>query len=402
MSKVMTEVLFVDDDLSTLEGLESRLKVLRDEWRMRFVSGAQAALVAMQEQPADVVVTDMKMADMDGAELLRQVRLRWPETVRLILSGNTSQDAVMRSLPVAHQFLAKPCDLTQLRQVIVRARALQLCLYSPGVTAAVGSLKSLPAVPRLFQALNQELNSGRGTAKSVAEIIEQDMAMTLRLLQLVNSAFFGLTRRVTHIREAVTYLGFEPIRSLVASAELFRAMSKMCAPKGFSLEEIQQHALRVGSLTQQLLTDREQQRTAFCASILHDIGRVALAVALPEDFSRTRELAEAKGVPLHQAEQIVFKCTHAEISAHILALWGLPNPLVEAVAFHHRPADLPEPQFGIAGAIHVADALDHLRPTPGVAKADPYDRFDREYLRSVGMLGELPKWIAATQAPAAA
>jgi len=398
----MTEVLFVDDDIPTLEGLESRLKVLRDEWRMRFVNGAKAALLALEQQPADVVVTDMKMADMDGAELLRQVRQRWPEAVRLILSGHTSQDSILRSLPVAHQFLAKPCDLTQLRQVIVRARALQLCLYSPGVTAAVGSLRSLPAVPRLFQALSAELNSGRGTAKSVAEIIEQDMAMTLRLLQLVNSAFFGLTRRVTHIREAVTYLGFEPIRSLVASAELFRAMSKMAAPKGFSLEDVQQHALRVASLTQSLLPDREQQRTAFSAAILHDVGRVALAVAMPEEFSRARQLSEDKGVPPHEAEQIVFQCTHAEISAHILALWGLPNPLVEAVAFHHRPAELPEPDFGVAGAIHVADALDHLRPTPGVTKADAYDRFDREYLRSVGKLGDLPTWLALIKAPAAA
>jgi len=402
MSKAMTEVLFVDDDIPTLEGLESRLKVLRDEWRMRFVNGAKAALLALEQQPADVVVTDMKMADMDGAELSRQVRQRWPEAVRLILSGHTSQDSILRSLPVAHQFLAKPCDLTQLRQVIVRARALQLCLYSPGVTAAVGSLRSLPAVPRLFQALSAELNSGRGTAKSVAEIIEQDMAMTLRLLQLVNSAFFGLTRRVTHIREAVTYLGFEPIRSLVASAELFRAMSKMAAPKGFSLEDVQQHALRVASLTQSLLPDREQQRTAFSAAILHDVGRVALAVAMPEEFSRARQLSEDKGVPPHEAEQIVFQCTHAEISAHILALWGLPNPLVEAVAFHHRPAELPEPDFGVAGAIHVADALDHLRPTPGVTKADAYDRFDREYLRSVGKLGDLPTWLALIKAPAAA
>lgn len=393
----MTEVLFVDNDVATLEGLEGRLISLRDEWRMRFVVGPEAALDALEVEPADVVVSDMRMAGMSGAELLRQVRSRWPSTVRLILSGNTDQDDVLRTLPVAHQFLAKPCDLTQLRHVVVRARALQLCLYSPGVTAAVGSLKSLPAVPRLYWALSQELDSGQGTAKTVGAIIEQDMAMTLRLLQLVNSAFFGLSRRITHVREAVTYLGFEPIRALVASSELFRAMSAMCSPKGFSLDEMQQHALRVGGIAQTLLVDREQQRTAFCAAILHDIGRVALAVAMPEAYGRSRDLAESRGLPLHEAERAVFKCTHAEIGAHLLALWGLPNALVEAVAFHHSPAALPEPQFGIAGAIHVADALDHLRPTPGIAKADPFDRLDRDYLKSVGMLGSLPRWIASMQ-----
>ena len=95
---------------------------------------------------------------------------------------------------------------------IGRACALQAKLYSNGVMAALGSLKSLPAVPRLYQQLCQELDGGNATPKSVAAIIEQDMSMTLRLLQLVNSAFFGLARKITNIREAVTYLGFEPIQ----------------------------------------------------------------------------------------------------------------------------------------------------------------------------------------------
>ena len=398
----MTDVLFVDDDAATLALLTHRLKPLGSDWNPRFVAGPREALAALEQKPADVIISDFDMPVMDGAELMRRIRDRWPSSVRLILSGITDPDKLMRALPVTHQVLTKPCDVGQLQIVVARAGALQSRLYSPAVVSAVASLKSLPTVPKLYQALAAELDSGRCNAKSVATIIEQDMAMTLRLLQLVNSAFFGLGRKVTNIRDAVTLLGFEPIRSLVASAELFRSMSKICSPKGFSLEDEQAHAARVAGIAQTLLSDREQARTAFSAAILHDIGRVALAVALPEEYGRARELAAAEKLPAHEAEQRVFECTHAEIGAHVLALWGLPNALVEAVAFHHRPAQLPEGVFGVAGAVHVADAIDRLTHPGNNGDVDLNDRIDKFYLRGVGKLDQLPRWIEANRAAQAA
>jgi len=396
----MTDVLFVDDDAPTLALLTHRLRPLGADWNARFVPGGREALAELEKQPADVVISDFDMPGMDGAELMRRVRERWPQSVRLILSGITDPDKLMKALPVTHQVMTKPCDVGQLQLVVARAGALQSRLYSPAVVSAVASLKSLPTVPKLYQALSAELDGGRCSAKSVAAIIEQDMAMTVRLLQIVNSAFYGLTRKITNIRDAVTVLGFEPIRALVASTELFRAMSKICAPKGFSLEDEQAHAGRVAAIAQSLLADRELARTAFSAGILHDIGRVALAVAMPDEYGRAVELAASDRVPMHEAENRVFECTHAEIGAHVLALWGLPNALVEAVAFHHRPAQLPEPIFGVAGAVHVADAIEHLvHPRKGEG-AEWQDRLDRHYLRDVGKLEQLPKWVEAQRAAA--
>jgi len=391
-------LLFVDAMPAALTALEARLTPVLGDWQMQFVVGTEAALAALEAGRFDAIVSELGAANtaFDGAGLLVRCRERWPAMVRLILSSETRHDAVMRALPVAHQFLTKPFVPTELRQVISRACALQAKLYSNGVMAALGSVKSLPAVPRLYQLLSQELDSGRATPKSVATIIEQDMSMTVRLLQLVNSAFFGLARRITTIREAVTYLGFEPIRNLVASTEMFRAMSKMCSPVGFSLDAVQQHSQRVGMAAASLLTDRELSRTAYCAGMLHDIGRVVLAVSMPEAFSRASELAKRLSIPLHEAEQQVFACTHADIGAHLLVLWGLPPALIEAVAFHHSPGALEDPQFGMAGAIHVADALEHGRDEGLTAtKLEPaLSRIDTVWLERVGMTAALPGWVA--------
>lgn len=399
----MIRVLFVDDDSAQLQSLAARLKTAAGDWDMRFVDSSAAALAALDAAPADVVVTENRSGRLDGVSLLRAVRERLPAAVRLVLSGQTAQEAVMQVLPVAHQFLAKPCDIGLLQQVVGRASLLQSRLYSPGVLASLGSLKSLPSVPKLYQQLSAELDDGRATPRSVAAIIEQDMAMTARLLQLVNSAYFGVSRRIAQIREAVTLLGFEPIRMLVASTELFRGMSKLCSPAGFSLEALQQHSQRVGALAASLIDDRDQARTVLCAAMLHDIGEVVLAVAMPEAYARSRAIALKQGISLHAAEQQVFDCTHADIGAHVLALWGLPSSLIEAVAFHHQPAFAGERSFGIAGAIHVADALDYGGTIgDGQAASSAADLIDRDYLAAVGKLDALPGWIAAHREPAAA
>jgi HD-like signal output (HDOD) protein len=391
-------LLFVDVTPAAVAALEARLKPVFADWQMQFVVGADAALALLEQGRFDAVVSELgsAQAGYDGTALLAKCRDRWPAMVRLILSSETRHDAVMRALPVAHQFLAKPFVPADLRHVVSRACALQAKLYSNGVMAALGSVKSLPAVPRLYQLLAQELDSGRATPKSVATIIEQDMSMTVRLLQLVNSAFFGLARRITTIREAVTYLGFEPIRNLVASTEMFRAMSKLCSPTGFSLDEVQRHSQRVGMVAASLLADREQSRTAYCAGMLHDIGRVVLAVSMPEAYSRATEMARRLGIAPHEAEQQVFACTHADIGAHLLVLWGLPPALIEAVAFHHTPAALEDPQFGIAGAIHVADALEHGRDEGlSATRLEPaLARIDSDWLARVGKTDALPGWVA--------
>lgn len=397
----MIKVLLVEVSAAAGQQLLQRLSVLDAGWSMRCVVGEAAALAALAAAPADVVITELTGPGFDGVALLRQVRDRWPATARFVLSANTSTQLLMKALPVAHQILCRPFDPAHLQRVVFRACALSSRLYSNGVQAALGSLRSLPAVPRLYQLLSQELDSGRATPKSVATIIEQDMSMTARLLQLVNSAFFGLSRRITNIREAVTYLGFEPIRNLVASSEMFRAMSKLAAPSGFSLDAVQQHSQRVGSIAAGLLADRELSRTAYCAGMLHDIGRVVLAVSMPEAFARASELASRQNLALHDAEQRVFACTHAEIGAHLLVMWGLPQALIEAVAFHHSPAALGESQFGIAGAIHVADAIEHGRSAGLTAgRLEPaLARIDLDWFQRSGEFPSLAGWVAGLDSP---
>lgn len=386
----MISVLFVDDEPDVLEGLENRLRPWRNEWNLMFAGSGDEALQEMHKRHVDVVVSDMRMPGMDGAALLRTVRERQPETVRIILSGQADREGVLRSLPVAHQFLSKPCDARRLHAIINRCRLLHDELFSDAVKQAISSVSALPALPRLYWELADELDRPSATIRRAAAIIEQDVAMTARLLQVVNSAFFAFARPICSVREAVTMLGLEPVRALVLTSELFRGMAPLCGGTGIDLERLHTHAMRVAAIAEALPDEPETRTIAMAAGMLHDIG--LMVMSLPPRARESAALDGARVSAPSQAEASAFGCSHALVGGHLLALWGLPQPLIEAVAYHHRPSLLDDVRMSAAGAVHVADWLAH-ELSGHHPDGDGEALLDTEYLSRVDRLHCLPGWL---------
>lgn len=384
----MIRILFVDDEPAVLEGLENRLHRLRRDWHMRFATGGPEALHELARSPYDVIVSDMRMPGMDGAQLLEEVRERYPHMARFILSGQTGEDGIVRLMPVAHQLLTKPCDAGALERSVQRICTLSRKLMRPAVQQVLGSLNSLPALPKLYWDLVNELQNPQAHAATVAGIIEQDVAMTARLLQMANSVFFGQGRAISNVKDAVALLGFEPIRSIVLSLQLVHAMGGMSEDSAFSLGHLQTHSLQVAQLASSMLRQPEERHTAFSAGMLHEIGSLVLASSLPAEWNEVRRrVREQVQTPL-QAETALFGCDHADIGAQLLNRWGLPVALVEAVAFHHHTGQSGEQRFGVVGAVHVANLL-LLERSGRVGLPEDYDE---DWLREVGMLPTVTAW----------
>jgi HD-like signal output (HDOD) protein len=383
-------ILFVDDEPRILEGLEDMLMRYRREWDMSFATGGREALERMRDAPFDVIVTDMRMPEMDGAALLRAVMAEHPETVRIVLSGYSEMQAAMRAVPVAHQFLHKPCEPELLEGVINRACSLQSLLGDEALRALVGRLKQLPALPATYAALQQLLGDDQTNARDLAAVIEQDMGMSAKVLQLVNSAFFGIGRPIAAIEQAVGFLGMNTIQQLVLAAELFDR-TDLPADSGLSLEALRDHALLTAGIGRRIVSGyRREVEDATTAGLLHDIGKVVLAVELPAQLAEARDVACTSRRPIHQVEQELFGITHAEIGAYLLGVWGLPYPIVEAVANHHAPERVPEPRLDTLAAVHVADVLAH-ECEPGHRNC-PAPTLNQDYLAAAGLTGQIPHW----------
>ncbi len=386
-------ILFVDDEPRVLRGLRRSLDCLHDEWEMAFVVGGPEALELMAQGPFDVVVSDMRMPGMNGVELLNEVRRRYPKTVRLALSGQSSKESVLNSVGPIHQYLPKPCDAETLQCTLSRLWALRDLLAVPKLQSLLAQLERLPSLPTLYGTLMKEFVSPDGSVKEVGRIVAQDVGMTAKVLQLVNSAFFGVPRHVSSPGQAVAALGMDTVKALALAVGVF-APFEDAAVKELGIQPLWDHSMAVGSFAKHISTaERAEQKTidhAFIAGLLHDVGRLALASTLPDDYIAAMAQAEQQGIGLADAEQDVIGATHAQLGAYLLGLWGFSDPVMQAVACHHDPVQGMGDGFGPVVAVHVANVLAHeLCPTPVIGSQSSIDHLALDRL---GLSQRLETW----------
>jgi HD-like signal output (HDOD) protein/ActR/RegA family two-component response regulator len=397
----MKNILFVDDEPMILAGLQRLLRCKRNVWDMSFAGSGAEALAVLETKPFDAVVTDMRMPVMDGARLLELVKERYPGTVRIVLSGYFESETALRAVPVAHQYLAKPCDPVRLQEAVGRSCGFASLLPDAALRRVVGTIGKLPTLPRTSALLAEALQKPDIPLAEIGRIVEHDVGITAKLMQLVNSAFFCLPNQVTSVRRAVSYLGLDTLKQLVLSVEIFRTLRPRQAIAGFSLEDLEEHSNLAARIAARLPAAEPVIAAGVVASVLHDAGKLVLAARLPHEFERALEASRTGQRPLHIVEKEQMGTTHAEIGAYLLGLWGLSGAVVDAVCRHHRPE---VPEGGSAGLdvlaiTHIANGLAHEATLDkgGDARPATGGLLNPEYLAHLGLEAELPAWRAMAQ-----
>jgi HD-like signal output (HDOD) protein len=393
----MKRILFVDDEAMVLQGLQRMLRGMRSEWDMVFAESGALALDLMEKSAFDVVVSDMRMPGMNGAALLAEVMTRFPKTIRLILSGHADQDLILKCIGSTHQYLSKPCEPDALKAAILRAFELEKSLQNPKLRELAARMDSLPSVPSLYTKIVQKLRDPEVGLDEIGQIIGQDLAMTAKILKLVNSSFFGLRRRVSNPTEAVSFIGLDTMKSLVLCIHAFSQFDHATLGN-FSIEQMWTHSQETGSLAKQIArleqADTQTIDEAFVAGLLHDTGKLILAANFPEQYGQISEARRLGRMPLQAAETEAFGADHAIVGGYLLGLWGLPVPVVEAITFHHCPEKGPHKFFGPLTAVYAANILVHI---PDRTERTSFDLVgDLDYLGSLGLADRLPIWNRAT------
>lgn len=358
----MKKILFVDDEQNILDGLRRMLYKMREEWEMTFVTSGKEALELMETGPFDAVISDMRMSEMNGAQLLRKVKELYPDTVRFILSGHSDRELVMQSLGCTHQYLAKPCDPEVLVGTIKNSLSLRHILSNKNIRGIISNMPSLPTLPKTYNKLLSALENENTSIEDLASIITEDVGMTAQVLHLVNSAFFGLTSHVDTALRAISLLGIETLKSLVLTSGIFRQF-EISDLEELSLESIYNHSILIGKYAKNVAVkmqmDKKLVEEALLGGLMHDIGKAILLQYLRDKYKNTLQLAKQENVPLYRAEYEVFGVSHAEIGAYLLSLWGETDSIVEAVAFHHQPNATNTPGINALFAVHTANAIYH-------------------------------------------
>jgi putative nucleotidyltransferase with HDIG domain len=379
----MRRILFVDDQEEILNLHRESFKKYAGQVETLFALGGRAALDMAKTTPVDVVVADMHMPDMDGPTLLRAIKEEHPDIVRIMSCAQYEMDSTFFALLTVHQVLGKPVDPETLINVVERTCRLRE-LLTDSLRKKIGAVGQLPPAPTVYLELTSAMKSEASNRK-IARIIEKDPPMAAKTLQLVNSACFGLLRQITTLDNAIAYLGMDLIRDLSLTVHIFTALEKTAVRSGFSFELEQEHSLLTAKLAKRLMSNSRQSQNAFTAALLHDIGKLVLAVCIPEKFKKVQQTCKASGRSAHEVEAEMLGLTHAEVGAYLLGLWGLPYPIVEAVAYHHNPGAALEQTFDIPTAVSLANAFveEATRSRPITIT---------EHLRTLGVIEKLPAW----------
>lgn len=391
----MKRILFVDDDIHIRKALGRMLRNRRHEWELRFASNSAEALELLEQDPMDVLVSDVRMPGSSGVELLACVRERYPHVVRIILSGQADEAHALAAVEHAHQYLAKPCDATVLRATIERAFVLREYISSPSIARHVARASRLPPVSAAYLDLKRELQRDRGSPQRVAAIVSRDPAMSTRILEAVNSACFGIRCDVTNPRDAVGVLGVGVVRALVISASVFAQITDPHVATW--AERVWRHSVTTGAVSAAIAraegADADLVELSFNAGLLHDVGKLVLARCLGDDYVRwVGEDGESIACRWREEEE-AYEISHSAAGGYLLSTWGLPDPLVEIVTFHHQPSHFSGGDVIPLAAVHVGNVLVHK-----LGGTDANSEMDAAYLKRQGLLHRTEEWEAVGRA----
>ncbi|MEJ2611311.1 MAG: response regulator [Candidatus Thiodiazotropha sp.] len=387
-------ILFVDSDHNQLQSLKRALHDHQNQWQLHFTENAASALDLLQQMPVDIIVTETKLNGSNGSSLLKTVQSQFPGTTRLLFSGQALRTPAQEVVHHAHQFIAKPCNTKDLINNLERVLQLRGLLNNPAMEEMINSLGTLPSLPQSYREMIDALQSENTTLADIGKIVAQDIGMSAKLLQMVNSAFFGLPQKIASPAHAVSLLGIETVSNLALGAGVFSQLDQAVI-KSFQLELLWEHSQSISGLVRRLAQlhgmSRQEIEIPVMAGLLHDIGKLVLASQNTKEYLRIVEQSKRDKIPLFEVEADALWCHHASIGAYLMGIWGLPFTAVEAVALHHSPEKqtMERPDCLL---VYGANLLYHwLGDTPYKEHYNP------EHLQSLLGPEEYDRWVVATE-----
>ncbi|BCS32161.1 two-component system response regulator [Luteitalea sp. TBR-22] len=347
-------------------------------WQVSVVDSVDEALYALETLEIDAAVCEVVPGE--PPTVLAHAQAHHPEVLRVALALADAPRAV-DALRHAHTCLPRDTRAGAVALALQQSLRVRGLLCDETLKTLVLGLEVLPSVPQVLQQLLAELRGPDPSVARVGALVEQDAGATAELLHVVNSPLLGLRQPVSDAALAVTLLGLDTVGAVLVQQQWLSQADAQTLER-LGLARLFSHGLRTArraaALGHHFRLGHDAIGAARAAGLLHDVGKLVLAINFPDKYRQAQDLVESGEVPLRVAETILIGAPHDWVGGHLLALWGLPDAIVEAVAFHH------DPRYGGAsasvalGLVHLANRLEHARDA-----ATP-NELDGDYLAAIG------------------
>ena len=356
MSNRKPVVLFVDDEALVLSAIRRMLWPHRKCWDVKFAEGGQVAIEMLARNRIDVVVSDMRMPAVDGEKLLDHVSTRYPEIVRIVLSGQAEKKKILNVVATAHQFLTKPCETELLTKTIDGSLRMLAEIRDEQVRRSISKMGALDSVPANTTNVSSMFADKNISVHDVCRAISCDVAMTAKIMQLVSTSFFGTpAEEANSLQTACECLGLELMQELVEDTDAFGSTTSNGEVQR-QIRAINARSVAIASFASTVanLEDTDLATSAHVAGMLHDIGALVMLQNWPDEYLTILNNG-FRGTQLIEAERQAFGVTHQDVGGHLLHLWGIHRDIVTSAEFHHCPQDSEHSSFSTLAAVYVAD-----------------------------------------------
>ncbi|MGE4442229.1 MAG: HDOD domain-containing protein [Desulfomicrobium sp.] len=356
------KILFIDDQENILQSLKLSLRNMRSEWDMSFAQSGQEGLSMFKQIWPDVVVTDMRMPNMDGGVVLKDIQKLKPDVGKIILSGYSDKETVFKNIQHANEYLSKPCKTSSLVEAINNTLKSNMMIENETIKYMVAEIETIPSSPEAHKKLINLLSKDDTTPEEIGTAISQDIALSTILMRVANCAFFNFPTQAQNITHAVKMMGQQTLLNITKASHLFENIGSLENPR-FSINMLWEHSLRVAQFAKTIAIDaglsESLHNDCFMAAMFHDIGKFILASRMEREFSEIITIVEEEQCPVNIAEQRVLGTTHADIGAYLLARWGFSYSQISIIRAHHDEnvvtAATPTPQM----ILFIANCMDH-------------------------------------------
>ena len=348
-------ILIVNDDPNLITGLKSNFSLQKRDWNLIFVGEETEAVSKLEIEKIDVIIADISLHRLDGTKLLKKVKDKYPHIIRIVLSGYANDHLALRHSRIVHQSIAKPTTPESIINTIEKANKLRNHLHDSELLSLINTIDVLPSLPEIYLKLEEEINAKSSSIEKLGNIISTDPAITTKILHLANSAFFGLPQRISNITQALNFLGINIIQNLVLTIKLFKALDTR-TPNAAIYQNLWNHSNKVAFMAKQLANSVNLSKTdnedTYLGGLLHDIGKIIL-------LEKIEGIKIGADLSFKEYEDRFTNITHADIGAYLLGLWGIPDSIVEAVAYHHSSENISINNFSPSTLVKLANKIVH-------------------------------------------
>jgi HD-like signal output (HDOD) protein len=350
MNNKNKSILVIGSKFETL-----KIVLMSDGYSVFSANNGKKAIEVLEEEKIDLLITNIRLEDMNGLELLKFVKKTYPLIFRVVIGKHQEEKDVISALRnnLAKMYLSKSWDSERINSIINKIFSIEDILKNKELLKIINNIGGLPTLPDIYSRLCFEIEKGTSIGE-IAKIIEEDQSIAATVLKIVNSGFYGI--RTGSIQYAISYLGLNNIKNIIlTNGVLNNVNADKCSY--FNPELLWKHSYfsnKLVILIYKKLLNKNIDNLNLTAGLLHDIGKIVLIKRISEEYPKVNELIkDNKRISFEDRE--ILGISHQQIGGYLLKWWDIPYPIVEAAVFHHSPLDNRVINKELVSVVHLAD-----------------------------------------------